>query len=316
MLNPPELIGESAAVTAAADAVRVASDTRDPVLIVAERGFSTERVARRIHGESGGPFVSVDCGAGADDVIRRLFGHVPGRRADLESVERASALDQSRGGTLLLLNVGELPAGAQLRLSRAMRDSEVRIGTTVVPLDVRVISAAFPGIERDVAEHRFRPELLDRLQRIRVNIPALRDRPGDMPAIIQAVLSEVCASRGTPRSLAPAALTALAALPWSGNVDELRALLDRLVATVPSNVIRQEDVLADLRPGPPAKRYAPLGSLREARLAFEREYIAAVLQAHGWRMSDAARTLGIQRANLYRKARQLGITRAKPSRVS
>ena len=81
-------------------------------------------------------------------------------------------------------------------------------------------------------------------------------------------------------------------------------------------MIRQEDVLADLRPGPPARRYAPLGSLREARLSFEREYIAAVLQAHGWRMSDAARTLGIQRANLYRKTRQLGIVRAKPSRVS
>lgn len=316
MSTTPELTGDSPAVRAAAAAVRAAAASADPALIVGERGFSAERVAREIHGDSSGAFVTVDCGAAAEAVIRTLFGHVPGRRADLESVERGSALDQSRGGTLLLLNVGELPAAAQLRLSRAMRDGEVRIGAAVVPLDARVIGAAFPGIERDVVEHRFRPELLERLQRVRVDIPALRERTGDMPAIIQAVLREVCASRGTPRSLAPAAVTALAALPWTGNIDELRSSLDRLVATVPSGMIRQEDVLADLRPGPPARRFAPLGSLREARLSFEREYIAAVLQAHGWRMSDAARTLGIQRANLYRKTRQLGIVRAKPSRVS
>jgi DNA-binding NtrC family response regulator len=180
-------------------------------------------------------------------------------------------------------------------------------------LDVRVIGAAFPGLEIEVADQRFRPELFDRLQRSRVDLPSLRDRPGDMPAIIAAVLDEVCGARRTPRTLAPAALTPLAA----GNIDELRLVLDRLVTKVASGAIRQEDVLADLRPGAPAtRRYGALGSLREARLSFEREYIAAVLREHGWRMSEAARTLGIQRANLYRKTRQLGISRLKPSRIS
>jgi two-component system nitrogen regulation response regulator NtrX len=112
-------------------------------------------------------------------------------------------------------------------------------------------------------------------------------------------------------------MTALTALPWPGNLDELRTMLDRLASAVSGETIRQEDVLADLQPAPPSPpRFAVTGTLREARLAFEREYIAAVLQQHGWRMSEAARTLGIERANLYRKTRQLGIARNKPSRVS
>jgi len=186
-----------------------------------------------------------------------------------------------------------------------------------VPLRTRVIASAYAGLEGEVAEHRFRPELYERLQRLRVDVPPLRDRSGDLPQIITTVLQDVCRSRGTPRTLAPAALTALASLPWPGNLDELRIVLDRLVERVRSSTIRQEDVIADLRPSPSGVRRAgTLGTLREARLAFEREYIATVLKEHGWRMSDAARTLGIQRANLYRKTRQLGIHRVKPSRVS
>lgn len=315
---PPELLGSSTAVVAAGDAVKRAAPGKDPVLIVAESGFSAERIARAIAAQRHQPFLVVDCEAGSpESLLEGLFGRAAGRRTDVEMVEAQSVLARARGGTLLVANVAQLPSAAQLRLWRVLRDGELRIGAANVPLDVRVIAAAQPGLDREVAEHRFRRDLYERLQRIRVDVPALRERRDDLPAIIQAVLADVCRDRGVARRLSPAALTALAALPWPGNLDELRLALDRLVAGVSDDTIRQEDVLADLRPAPPTlPRFAVSGTLREARLAFEREYIAAVLQEHGWRMSEAARTLGIERANLYRKTRQLGITRVKPSRVS
>jgi DNA-binding NtrC family response regulator len=315
--RPPELIGSSPGVILA---VNAASDTAlsfDPVLIVAERGFSAERIARFIHGDAPGPFLALDCGGPGAAVVRELFGGASSTRDDLESVSRSSLFAQAQDGTLLLSNIGELAASGQLRLSRVLRDGEMRMDGKTVSLRTRVIASAYPGLEGEVAEHRFRPELYERLQRARIDVPPLRDRSGDLPQIITMVFEDVCRSRGTPRTLAPAAVTALASLPWPGNLDELRLVLDRLVERVRSSSIRQEDVIADLRPSPSAVRRAgTLGTLREARLAFEREYIATVLKEHGWRMSDAARTLGIQRANLYRKTRQLGIHRVKPPRVS
>jgi DNA-binding NtrC family response regulator len=132
------------------------------------------------------------------------------------------------------------------------------------------------------------------------------------------VLADMCISRGVVCTLTPAARTALAALRWMGNLDELRDALARLLERSDGNTIRQEDVLADLQHPQvrPRRVHATLASLREARQAFEREYISTVLEEYGWRMTEAARVLGIERANLYRKTRQLGITRLKPSRVS
>jgi DNA-binding NtrC family response regulator len=314
--KPIELVGTSPNVVLAAEAAARTAQSSDPMLIVAERGFSAERIARFVHADRPGPFVAIDCGGSAASVIRELFG-TSSSREELETIDRASLFAQAQGGSLLLSNIGELAASGQLRLSRLLRDGEMRVDGKTVPLRTRVIAAAYPGLEVAIAERRFRAELYERLQRLRIDVPPLRERAADLPQIITTVLQDVCASRGTPRTLAPAALTALASLPWPGNLDELRLALDRLVDRVRSSTIRQEDVIADLRPAPTqVRRAGSLGTLRDARLAFEREYIAAVLKEHGWRMSEAAKTLGIQRANLYRKTRQLGIHRVKPSRQS
>ena len=114
---------------------------------------------------------------------------------------------------------------------------------------------------------------------------------------------------GNGPTFTQAALTVLAAPAWPGNLDELRRVLGKVLRAVPNGSVRQEDVLAQLPIDGALPRIAPHVSLREARRQFEREYIASVLERHRWRMSDAARTLGIERANLYRKTRQLGITR-------
>ena len=316
---PPELLGPSPRTAAAAELARRASSCDDSALVIVEPGLSGERVARAIHDggtRAGRPFVTVDCGAGQPAAVtEELFGNAADRRLELEAVTESSALLRAGTGTLYLANVGELPTTAQLRLSRVLRDGEVRVGGDTVALAARVIASAASDIDRDVEERRFRAELHRRLQRIRIEVPPLRDRGDDLPQIIAAVLESSSRRAGTPRTLAPAALTALGALPWPGNLDELVRMIDRLVDRVNDPVIRQEDVLAELQFAPrrPAAR---LTTLRDARLAFEREYIATVLQEHGWSMSAAARTLGIERANLYRKTRQLGITRVKKTRVS
>jgi DNA-binding NtrC family response regulator len=317
---PADLVGSAPSVRAAADRAASAARSSDSILIVAESGFSPERIARAIH-RSGPravrPFVVVDCGEDHGSVMRRLFGGDRVSRSDYETVAADSALAQADGGTIYLGGISEMPIAVQLRLSRLLRDGEMRLRKTTVPLTFRLIASALPGLEAEVRERRFRPELYRRLQRVRIEVPPFRDRTGDLPALIDAAFSEICRAREIDCQLAPAARTALAALRWVGNLDELRHVLTRLVERCEDGVIRQEDVLADLQEPQARPRTPPaVASLRDARQTFERQYIATVLEEYGWRMTEAARVLGIERANLYRKTRQLGITRLKPSKAS
>lgn len=318
---PVELIGTGPSIRRAADAVRRAALCDDTVVIVAEPGFSPERIARAIHqagARASKPFISIDCGDTPAAVVQRLFGVERKSRSQYETVTADSALGEAGEGTIFLADVSEMPAAAQLRLSRLLRDGEMRVRRSTARVRFRLMASAAPGLGADVHQNRFRPELYRRLQRLRVDVPPLRDRSGDLPALIDAVLAEICTSRGVACALTPAARTALAALRWAGNVDELRDALVRLLARCDGSMIRQEDVLADLQHPQTRPRRVPatLASLREARQTFEREYISTVLEEYGWRMTEAARVLGIERANLYRKTRQLGITRLKPSRAS
>lgn len=314
---PPELIGAAGPVQRAADVARQAVESADSVLIVAEAGFCPEGVARAIH-EAGSrasePFLKVDCADPRGAVVRQLFGSERSPRADYETAMAGSALADVGKGTIFLADVGEMPTAAQLRLSRLMRDGEMRVRRSTTAVKFRLIASAPPSLEADVQQHRFRPELYRRLQRLRVDVPPLRDRPGDLPNVVEAVFDETCQRLDARCALTPAARTALSALRWAGNLEELRTALNRLVERCAGGLIRQEDVLADLQQLETRPRAAvnTLASLREARQTFERDYIATVLDAHGWRMTDAARVLGIERANLYRKTRQLGITRLKP----
>src|SRR5207253_10931016 len=133
-------------------------------------------------------------------------------------------------------------------------------------------------------------------------------RSEDMPGLAVRLLEMLCAERRlAARRFTQPALALLAALSWPGNLTELRAVVGRVVAAAPDDLIQMEDVLPALHLDGVAAPFVPRGTLREARLRFERDYIAAVLQHHGWRVADAAQTLGIQRPNLYRKASQLGI---------
>lgn len=314
-----ELLGRSPAIARVQELVRRAAATTEGVLITAEPGAGVESVAHELHirsAHSTAAYVIVECdgldGAGID---RLLFG-APAREgpADLDSVSSDSRVAASRGGTLFLRNVTELPAAVQARLARIARDGEVRVDGERMPTGLRLVASALPAIDADVRAHRFRADLYRRLAAARIDLPPLRERGGDIPLLAARVLQDLSAARGLRvRTFTQATLALIGALTWPGNLAELHGAIERVVTGTDEDVIQIEHLLPALQLDRAPAPFVPAGNLREARLRFERDYVAAVLQHHRWRMADAAQTLGIQRPNLYRKARQLGIPLARVS---
>jgi DNA-binding NtrC family response regulator len=324
------IVGTSAAMRVVMDLAQRAAPGRCGILICGERGTGREMIARVIHAHEGNaeaPFVKVDCaGLAPEDVEMQLFGalakrggHVRSEQRALERIGEHSALVDANGGILFLENILELPPRAQARLARVLRDREAFVGTAHEPqtIDVRPIASVEPVIDDAVEEGRLRADLHERLSLVRVDVPALRQRREDIPLLATHFLKELCKASGKPlKTLTRPALTLLTALPWRGNAPELRSLLERLILLVPNGLIRLEDVLAHTQL---EGSISPTGfdaTLRQARARFERDYIAAVLQHQHGRISDAARILGIQRTNLYRKMRRLNLTPGKAGRTS
>ncbi|MBA2303334.1 MAG: sigma-54-dependent Fis family transcriptional regulator [Acidobacteria bacterium] len=318
------VVGTSAAMRPVMELVQRAAAGQCGIMICGERGSGREMIARAIHAHSvhrDAPFVAMDCSAPEpEDVELQLFGvlvkrgsNAPERRS-LERVRHHSRLHEASGGFLFLENVAEMSARAQARLVRVLRDREV-FNEEVrerVSLPVRVVASADGSINTALEEGRLRPDLYERLSLIRIDVPALRQRREDIPVLATHFLKELCLANGAPlKTLTRPALTLLAALPWRGNAPELKGLLERLILLVPQGLIRLEDVLAHTplegSPGPIRLD----ATLRQARARFETEYIAAVLQHHRGRIADAARVLGVQRTNLYRKMRRLNLMRPR-----
>lgn len=322
------IVGASQAMRQVMDLVQRAAAGRCGILICGERGTGREMIARAIHSHDpnpDAPFVKVDCsGPTPEDIELQLFGvltrrgaHLPPERRSLERIGEHCRLREADGGILFIENVVDLPARVQARLVRVLRDREVFVGEGIdgEPLDVRAIAAVDTGIDAALEEGRLRPDLYERLSLIRLDVPALRQRKEDIPVLATHFLKELCKANGKPiKTLTRPALTLLAALPWRGNAPELRSLLERLLLLVPQGLIRLEDVLAHTQLEGSLSPSGFDATLRQARARFERDYIAAVLQHQHGRIAEAARVLGIQRTNLYRKMRRLNLMRGKSGR--
>jgi DNA-binding NtrC family response regulator len=318
-LEAVELAGESAAIGRLRELLRRATSTGSAVLFVAEHGTDAPALAAGIHARStpaGAPFVRLDCaGREAPDLDRELFGAPIGAApSDLDTIAPESCLAAARGGTLFLHEVTELPAAVQARLARILRDREVRLRGDAVPIAFRLVADAPPGIDADLHAQRFRADLYRRVAAARIDVPPLRDRAEDVPVLAARILDELGGGDlRAARTFSHSALALLGAWLWLGNLAELRGVIERVAAATSESVILIEHVLPALQLDRAPAAFVPAGNLREARLRFEREYIGAVLRHHRWRMADAAHTLGIQRPNLYRKARQLGILLSRTS---
>ena len=280
-----------------------------------EHDGSVERLLRSsMRGvPNGRPFVVADCSSGKN-LEDRFFGCVsegPGNGSGLDRIREGSWLHEALCGTLLIRQMTEIPARAQVRLARVLRDQEVSLEcsngiTSTVPLVVRSIATTNAPADQE----RVLPELRSRLAQTSITMPPLRERREDLPALIRCLLADICASMTLPaKTVSTQAADLLAALPWRGNIFELRGLLTALVGKVPGRRIRVGDVVGSIRldGGAPVASYG--GSLKEAREQFERDYVTSVLEQHHGRMGEAAKVLGIQRTNLYRKVRQLSVQR-------
>jgi DNA-binding NtrC family response regulator len=270
------------------------ANNRCPVLIVGERGTGRETVARSIHQH--GPL--------RDAPFRRVPAAIA-RPAELEEILTSAE------GILYIEGLTDLVPGAQAWLEDWLGNDPRRTRTASAP--VRFICAARPRIDALVSSGTFTRSLYDAVSIVRIDLPALRERPQDIPLLAKHFLKETCVRHAVAsKTLSRSSLALLSALPWRGNAAELRGLIERLVVLVPRGVILQEDVLQHLRFDDVQARGASGGTLREARAQFEREFIASTLQRHQWRMEEAAEELGIERTNLYRKMKQLSIIRGDP----
>jgi two-component system nitrogen regulation response regulator NtrX len=321
--EPENLYTHSLAMREVTTFISRAGVMRAGVMIRGEDGTGRRVVARAIHAvqaEPAGPFVTVDCAAfDADELEVRLFGSAGPPAGDaarsLERVSRGSLVDQANRGTLYLQNVADASARVQARLARVLRDREAFAAETGESsgFDIRPMAGVDPGVDDTVREGRVREDLFRRLSALHVEVPPLRDRRADIPALANYFVREICARLLVPpKALSRPALSIIAALPWRGNAVELRAMLESVVSEVDGGRrIGIDDVLAHLKLDGGSIVFANGGTLRQARARFEREYIASVLELHRGRISEAARVLGIQRTNLYRKIRELQIGRIK-----
>lgn len=313
------LFAESPAMRLAIDLARGAGAGRGGVMVHGEPGTGRSLMARAIHAfgpRAEGPFLTVDCSGGSpDEVEHALFGMTSEGRANgasrtsSERIGRNGAVFQARGGTLFLRNVIDAPARVQAKLARLIRDREAAMSDkrTVVQLDWRPVAATDATVDSAVADGRLRRDLYDRLSHVRIDIPPLRRRREDIPMLALHILRQLDAGR-TPQGFSRSALALLAALPWSGNGRELRSLIETLVR-IDRPVIQLEDVLEHVRLDGGGPRMDIEGTLRDAKARFERDWISAMLMKHHGRVGEAAKALGIQRTNLYRKVRQLKVAR-------
>jgi DNA-binding NtrC family response regulator len=314
-------LGTSAAMQRVLARMIQAAGNGRHVLIGGEAGTDYEGAAREIHrrgSSSRGPFVKVVYTSNSPEALELdLFGyHTAGRstqgqeRRSLERIAKGGLLHQALGGIIFFEQLTEFPARVQAKLARVFRDGEVVVISerTPVTLDVRAIAAVGDDYDRALQEGRVRDDLHRVFSRARIDIPPLRERREDIPLLARQLLASICADSGLPsKGLSEAAEHVLAALPWERNVEELRELLSNLVFRASGPIVEIDEVLRLVTLGGPARPTPLGGTLREAREGFERDYISAVLRQHGGSVPDAARMLGIQRTNLYRKMRKLKV---------
>jgi DNA-binding NtrC family response regulator len=311
-----ELLGESRAMAELRERVLRAARSSASVLVTGERGTGKELVARAIHRASSradAPLERLNCAAVPAELIEsELFGHEAGAFTGATR-QRRGKFERAHGGTLFLDEVGDMPLAMQSKLLRVLQEREIeRVGgSETLSIDVRVVAATNRDLPAASASGAFRPDLLDRLNVVPLELPPLRARRDDIVPLAEHFLTLVRNENGRPGiELTPSAKSALQALPFPGNVRELRNLVERLVILNPDDAVTGADV----------ERLAGMGSARAATGLYrsgvpfrvlseeaERTILEEALAQHGGQMAATARALGLERSHLYKKAKALGL---------
>ena len=309
------MIGDSVPMQALRQQIAFAAPTNGRVLICGENGTGKELVAHLLHLQSrrrDNPFVEMNCAAIPEELIEsELFGHVKGSFTGA-SEDKEGKFAEADGGTLFLDEVGDMSSKTQAKVLRVLEEQRFTPvgGNSSVKVDVRVIASTNKNLEREIELGNFREDLYYRLNVLPFQLPPLRERREDIPALTGFFLEDFARRYGRkPPTLTRKAVEILEAYPWPGNVRELRNIMERIIIMTPQPRIDIYDLPEVIlsRTLPAQVDAGADGSLQEARDRFEREFILQKLMEHKGNVARAAQALRIERSNLYRKIRQLGI---------
>ena len=303
-------VGASPAAVEVKRQARRAAQADSNVLLVGETGTGKELLAHAIHAASrraDKAFVSVNVAAVPDTLLEaEFFGVAPGAYTGADRKGRDGKFKLADGGTLLLDEIGDMPTALQGKLLRALQEQEIEpLGSNrVVKVDVRVIAATSRDLRALVASGRFREDLFYRLNVLPIQVPALRERAGDLEALAETLLENIALRTGMPqRELTPAALAALAAHDWPGNIRELRNVLEQAAMLSDQARLGPEAFAAILPDGRASRRGPGMRPLPQLVAELERRSIESALAATRGNKVSAAKLLGISRATLYEKLR-------------
>jgi two-component system nitrogen regulation response regulator NtrX len=309
----PQIVGDSVPMKALRQQLDLMAPTNGRVLIFGESGTGKELIAHALHAlsaRSAKPFVEVNCAAIPDDAIEsELFGHRKGSFTSAQE-RKIGKFQKADSGTLFLDEVGDMSLRTQAKVLRALEEQRFEpVGAhESVQVDVRVVAATAKNLEDEIGKGNFREALFYRLNVIPFHVPPLRERREDIPALAQHFLAEFTRAYGRKaKELTPQAFELLQEYHWPGNVRELRNLIERTVILHPQARIDARHIPLQARKPAAEKSGERYGSLQDVREAAERDYILKKLEEAGGNVSRAAELLGLERSNLYRKMRSLGI---------
>lgn len=305
-----EIVGENHKMVELRDRISKAAVSQGRVIIFGESGAGKELVAMALHNGSdrcNNSFVEVNCAAIPTELIEsELFGHEKGSFTGAFESKKGK-FELAHEGTLFLDEIGDMSLTTQAKVLRVIETQEFQKvgGSKKIKVDVRIIAATNKDLEEEIQKGNFREDLFFRLNVIPINVPPLRERKSDIPLIADYFLKNFARQYGQkPKKLSRSTMRTLMEYDWPGNVRELKNKIEQLVIMNPSEVI---DIKA-IHPVKGSKSdYATFKTLREARENFEKDFIMKKLQENNWNVSKTAEELEIERSNLHRKIKALGI---------
>ncbi|MDB5120469.1 MAG: zraR 3 [Sphingobacteriales bacterium] len=323
-----QMLGESSALNRIKDTIERVAPTEARVLVTGANGSGKELVARWLHEKShraGASLIEVNCAAIPSELIEsELFGHEKGSFTSAVK-QRIGKFEQANGGTLFLDEIGDMSLSAQAKVLRALQENKVtRVGgEKEIEVDVRVIAATNKDLQKEIEAGTFRMDLYHRLSVILIHVPQLSERKDDIPIIAQSFCEEICSDYGMPtKKISDGAMDALKALPWTGNIRELRNMVERLII-LSDKVITESDVKNFANPslqqtpttqgngGGSAVNYDQFTNFQEYKDYTEREYIKFKLEKNNWNVSKTAEDIDIQRSHLYSKIEKYSLKRGE-----
>jgi len=309
-----EIIGDSPAITRLKKEIELAAPSDAWVLILGENGSGKELVARRLHNLSrraDRPFVEVNCAAIPEELIEsELLGHEKGSFTGATERKRGK-FELADKGTLFLDEIGDMSLATQAKVLRVLQEQRFeRVGgSSTIQVDVRVITATNKNLEKEIEQGRFREDLYYRLNVIPLYVPPLRERKQDIPRLVDHFLSTFAMlNDGKKKKITAGAIKKLVEHNWPGNVRELKNIVERMVIMTRGDTIKEENIpLFMSGAAMEMDDLLEIASLKEARMAFERRFIERKLAQCGYNISKTADLIGLERSNLHRKIKGLGI---------